>query len=250
VDAGLDARTATELAAVCEDLGYRSLWANDSPGAPGLETLGHFATGAPSVDLGVGVIPIDRCPPSSIVEQIDRLGLDPTRLWLGIGSGRLHPQIGPLRDAVLELRSLLPSMTRIVIAAMSPNLCRLGGAIADGVLLNWMVPDYATKARDWVREGARAESRDAPAAAMYIRVAVGPGAAQRLHDEESRYRTFSADHFEAMDAAAGSVGVAGAGRDEVTKALAPYRTAVDLPIARALAPSSDTLVDVARAAAP
>jgi hypothetical protein len=42
----------------------------------------------------------------------------------------------------LAVAELLPAETRIVIAAMRPRLCRLGGAVADGVLLNWMLPDH------------------------------------------------------------------------------------------------------------
>ena len=37
------------------------------------------------------------------------------------------------------------------MAAMRPQLCRVGGAIADGVLLNWMLPAQAAQARQWVR---------------------------------------------------------------------------------------------------
>src|SRR5204862_508580 len=77
---------------------------------------------------------------------------DPARLWLGIGSGTLSPQIEPLRRAVGELRDRLPGGVRIVIAAMRPRLCRLGGEIADGVLLNWMLPDGAAQAREGVRQ--------------------------------------------------------------------------------------------------
>ena len=43
--------------------------------------------------------------------------------------------------------------------------CRLGGAIADGVLLNWMLPDDAARAREWVREGAAQRGRPAPVVA-------------------------------------------------------------------------------------
>ena len=89
VDAGLDPGLARDLAARCAELGYASLWSNDEPGAPGLETLAHFAEAAPELDLGVGVLPIDRHPPAAIAAAVERLGLDPARLWLGIGSGTL-----------------------------------------------------------------------------------------------------------------------------------------------------------------
>jgi hypothetical protein len=47
ISAGLDPGLARDLAALCEHLGYHSLWSNDEPSAPGLETLSHFAAGAP-----------------------------------------------------------------------------------------------------------------------------------------------------------------------------------------------------------
>ena len=77
-----------------------------------------------------------------------------------------------------------------------------------------------------------------------------PDAAQRLHDEEGRYRRLTAAHFEAMDVPLGTVGVA-ARIAEVVEALAPYRPAVDLTIVRVLAGGDlSSLVAVAEAAAP
>ena len=210
--------------------------------------LAQFAAGAPQLDLGVGVLPLDRHPPERIAAEVERLGLDPARLWLGIGSGRLRPALDPVRAAVAELRARLPD-ARLVVGAMRPALCRLGGALADGVLLNWMLPAHAERARGWVQEGA--EGRTSPTTALYVRVAVGPGATQRLEAEEGRYRTLTAAHFEAMDVLLGTVGVAAADRRDVTAGLQPYLPAVDLTIVRALAGRDlASLVAVAEAAAP
>lgn len=251
VTSGLDAPVAAAFAARCADLGYDSLWANDDPTAPGLEELAHLAAGAPELDLGVGVLPIDRYPPAKIAAEVDRLGLDPAKLWIGIGSGRLRPALEPVRDAVAELRELLPSESRIMVGTMRPKLSRLGGEVADGVLLNWMLPPQADRARRWVQEGAAAAGRLAPTAALYIRVAVGRGAEERLQHEEGRYRGFDAEHFAAMNVPLGSVGVAGSGRTEAVEKLAPYRPAVDLPIVRVLAERDlVSLCAVAEAAAP
>jgi alkanesulfonate monooxygenase SsuD/methylene tetrahydromethanopterin reductase-like flavin-dependent oxidoreductase (luciferase family) len=200
VNAGLDAGLARDLAVQCEQLGYHSLWSNDEPAASGLETLALFETAAQQIELGVGVLPLDRHQPHRIVEEIDRLGLNPARLWIGIGSGQLRAPISIIQQAFAELRELLPEPTRIVVAAMRPRMCRLGGAIADGVLLNWMLP---------------------------------------MRDEEDHYRNINEDHrkhFEAMDAPHGSVGVAASTRPEVLNALAPYHSALDLPIVRLIAP--------------
>jgi alkanesulfonate monooxygenase SsuD/methylene tetrahydromethanopterin reductase-like flavin-dependent oxidoreductase (luciferase family) len=254
VTARLDAHIAGDLAARCEKLGYQSLWSNDDPTAPGLATLAHFAAAAPRLEFGVGVLPLHRYQPAGIAADVERFGLDPLKLWLGIGSGQLRPQLDAVRRAIGDLRELLPQGTRVVVAAMRRELCRLGGAIADGVLLNWMLPEQAARARRWVQEGAEAEGVAAPITALYVRVAVGPGASRRLRAEEGRYRTINEGHrkhFAAMDVPLGSVGVAAPGRPDVLARIHSYRSAVDLPIVRVLAdPDVASLVAVAEAAAP
>jgi alkanesulfonate monooxygenase SsuD/methylene tetrahydromethanopterin reductase-like flavin-dependent oxidoreductase (luciferase family) len=254
ITAGLEAGLVRELAAGCERLGYHSVWSNDEPAASGLETLAHLAAAAPRIEFGVGVLPLDRHQPARIAAEIDRLGLDPSKLWIGIGSGQLRPQIDLLRRAVAELREILPTETRIVVAAMRPRLCRLGGAVADGVLLNWTLPDRVAEARRRVGEGADEAGRAAPILASYVRVAVGSGSMQRLRDEERHYRAIDErhrEHFAAMDVPLGSVGVAASTPAEVHERLAPYQSALDLPIVRVLANAdASSLTAVAEAAAP
>jgi alkanesulfonate monooxygenase SsuD/methylene tetrahydromethanopterin reductase-like flavin-dependent oxidoreductase (luciferase family) len=254
ITAGLDAGLARELAARCEQLGYHSLWCNDDPGAPGLETLAHLAAAAPGLELGVGVLPLDRHQPGRIAAAVDRVGLDPARLWIGIGSGQLRLQIDVLARGVAELRDALPAETRIVVAAMRPRLCRLGGAVADGVLLNWVLPDRVAEARRWVQEGADNARHLAPILASYVRVAVGSDAPRRLRDEERYYRSIDERHrrrFAAMNVPLGHVGVAAATRPDIQEGLAPYQSTLDLPIVRVLANADvNSLTTVADAAAP
>jgi hypothetical protein len=58
-------------------------------------------------------------------------------------------------------------------------------------------------------------------------------------------------HFAAMDVPLGSVGVAASKRSEVQDRLAPYQSALDLPIVRVLANlDASSLGAVADAAAP
>jgi alkanesulfonate monooxygenase SsuD/methylene tetrahydromethanopterin reductase-like flavin-dependent oxidoreductase (luciferase family) len=254
ITAGLDPRLARDLAAHCEHLGYHSLWSNDEPASPGLTMLAHLADGAQQLELGVGVLPIDRHEPAHIAAEITRLGLDPTKLWIGVGSGQLRTPMNRIQRAVAELRDLLPDGTRIVLAAMRPRMCHLGGAIADGVLLNWMLPAQAAEARRWVHEGASQAGRAAPIVAMYVRVAIGPDALERLQVEETKYRNLNQahrQHFNAMGVPLGSVGVAAATRTEALEELAPYHAALDLPIARLVAsPNPTSLKTAATAAAP
>jgi alkanesulfonate monooxygenase SsuD/methylene tetrahydromethanopterin reductase-like flavin-dependent oxidoreductase (luciferase family) len=253
VAAGLEPGVARDLAARCEDLGYHSLWSNDEPTASGLETLAQFAATARRLELGVGVLPLDRHPPVRIAAEVARLELDPTKLWIGIGSGQLTNPTEAMQAAVAELRRLLPGTARIVVAAMRPRMCRIGGAVADAILLNWMLPAQAAVARRWVQEGADDAGRVAPLLGSYIRVAVGPGSQQRLRSEEDHYRNINEAHrrhFEAMNAPLGSVGVAASGRPDVLEALAPYHATLDLPIVRLAAHDTTSLTAAATAAAP
>jgi alkanesulfonate monooxygenase SsuD/methylene tetrahydromethanopterin reductase-like flavin-dependent oxidoreductase (luciferase family) len=253
ISAGLDSGLARDLAARCEDLGYHSLWSNDEPDSPGLETLAQFAAGASRLELGVGVLPLDRHQPARIAGEVDRLELNPAKLWIGIGSGHLTKSIEIVQQGVAELRELIPE-ARIVVAAMRPRMCRVGGAVADCVLLNWMLPDHAAAARRWVQEGAGEARRAVPVVASYVRVAVGPGSLKRLRDAEGYYRDINEGHrkhFADMDVRLGTVGVAASARPEVLEGLAPYHSALDLPIARVLAGDDpNSLLDAAIAAAP
>src|SRR4051794_32837048 len=86
VAAGLDPEGASPLAARCQELGYGSIWSNDTPFANGFETLAAFAKGSDELDLGV-TIALDRHDPAAINEQIERFGLDRGRLWVAIGAG-------------------------------------------------------------------------------------------------------------------------------------------------------------------
>jgi alkanesulfonate monooxygenase SsuD/methylene tetrahydromethanopterin reductase-like flavin-dependent oxidoreductase (luciferase family) len=254
ISADLKPRVARDLAARCEDLGYHSLWSNDEPTASGLKTLAQFAAAARRLELGVGVLPLDRHPPVRIAAEVARLELDPARLWIGIGSGQLTNPTEAMQAAVAELRRLLPEATRIVVAAMRPRMCRIGGAVADAILLNWMLPAQAALARRWVQQGADDAGRTTPLLASYIRVAVGPGSPQRLRNEEDHYRNINEAHrrhFEAMNAPLGSVGVAASARPDLLIALAPYHAALDFPIVRLLAEhDTASLTAAATAAAP
>jgi hypothetical protein len=117
-----------------------------------------------------------------------------------------------------------------------------------------MLPAQAAQARRRVQQGADQAGRAAPIVASYVRVAVGPGSRQRLRDEESHYRNINEAHrrhFEAMGVPLGSVGVAASARPELLDGLAPYQSALDVPIARLLTDQDATsLAAAAIAAAP
>lgn len=251
VAGGLDPEVATPLAGRCQELGYSSVWSNDTPIGHGLETIAEFAKGADSVDLGV-TIALDRHSPSTIAEDIERLGLETGRLWLGIGAGVTKKALTTMRNALPELREALPGV-HLMLAAMGPKMCAFGGEAWDGVFFNWVTSEFAAKAREWVEGGAKEAGREAPPVFGYVRTAVGARAEERLMKEESFYRNLHdgyRNHFERLGEPEGTVGVAAENAGEAQAALSEYR-ALDTVVVRALA--SATLEDMsalAEAAAP
>ena len=252
VAAGLDPEVAAPLGARCQELGYDSVWSNDHPGAKGLETLAVFGEAAAEVELGVGVIAIDRTPPQQIAADLAASGVDPTRLWLGVGAGFSEKPLTAMREALPVLREALPGV-RLVLAAMGPKMCELAGGEYDGVFFNWMTPEFAAGARTKVEAGATAAGRETPPVFGYVRTAVGPDAAERLAKEESFYRDLHKgyrDHFDRLAEPEGTVGVAAADAKEAQVKLAAY-IALDTIVVRGLASAQvDPMTAVAEAAAP
>ncbi len=73
-----------------------------------------------------------------------------------------------------------------------------------------------------------------------------------LRAEESHYRNINEAHrrhFEAMSVPLGGVGVAASTRPDVVEGLAPYHSALDIPIARLLAEDDATSLRAAATAA-
>ncbi len=252
VTAGLDQDVASPLAARCQELGYHSMWSNDHPGAKGLETLAEYAKGADRIDLGVAVIALDRQSPEEIAGDIERLGIDKDRLWLGLGAGFTEKPLTAMREALPALREALPGV-RLVLAAMGPKMCAFAGAEWDGVFFNWMTPEFAEQARGWVEGGAEEAGREAPAIFGYVRTAVGANAEGRLAKDESFYRDLHKgyrDHFDRQRAPEGTVGVAGENESVVQAGLGRYR-ALGVTVVRALASANiENMGELAEAAAP
>ncbi len=231
------------------------MWSNDHPVASGLETVAYFHEAARQLDVGVAVLALDRHAPDSIAAKADEEGLDPARLWVGIGAGFTKRPLGVVRKGIAELREVLPAPARIAVAAMGPKMCALAGAEADGVFLNWMTPERAAWARERVYEGAAEAGRKVvPTIFGYVRVAVGDDAVERLLKEESFYRQLHQGyirHFEELGAEPGAVGIAASDPASVPALLAPYEEATDHVVVRALASADiDALTGVAEAAAP
>ena len=256
IAAVLGSDVAAALAPEVERLGYAQLWTNDGAPAAGLPLVAAAQRASARIVTGVGVIPCDLRSPGDIVAAIGELGIDPRRAVIGIGSGRAEHPVEAVREAAAELRRLLPQGVRLAVAALGPRMCRLAGEVADVVLLNWVTPERIRWSRRRIAEGERRGGRrpGQVVVASYVRVAVGPGARERLAAEASRYARIPAyaRSFAAMAVDPGSVGIAAEDPRDVAAALAPYREVLDETVVRALPAANDaaSVLAVARAAGP
>jgi alkanesulfonate monooxygenase SsuD/methylene tetrahydromethanopterin reductase-like flavin-dependent oxidoreductase (luciferase family) len=251
VFAGIAPDVIRASAREAEALGYGSFWVNHPGSTDGLAALAQAAGETRRLDLGVGVVPLHTRGPASIADGVRTTRLPLERLLLGVGSP--NPEaLKRVRAGVAELRAQLK--TRIVVAALGPQMCRLAGEVADGVLFNWLTPEYARRSAALVREGAAAARRTAPTLYAYVRLAMGAGGAARLGEEGDRYARIPAyaAHFERMGVKPVETAIAGPTAAEIRAGLARWTGAVDEIVLRAIT-ANDTVEDhlaLVRAAKP
>jgi alkanesulfonate monooxygenase SsuD/methylene tetrahydromethanopterin reductase-like flavin-dependent oxidoreductase (luciferase family) len=241
VFAGVAPEIIRASAREAEAKGFASFWVNHPGPVDGLGSLAHAAAETRRIDLGVGVVPLHTRGPEAIVAGVRQHGLAPARLLLGVGSPNPHA-LTRVRDGVAAIRQSLT--TRVIVAALGPRMCELAGQVADGVLFNWLTPEYARRSAELVRAGAKAAGRPVPRTYAYVRVALGPAAAERLDDEGGRYAAIPAygAHFERMGVKPIDTAIAASSPAAIETALAAWRGAVDEVVLRAIV-ASDTLDD-------
>lgn len=242
-----------DIAKRTEDLGYASIWTNDTPFGNGFLTAVHMGRSTRSATVGIGALACDRWPVSRIAERLNEADVPQDRLVLVIGAGRAVRPLQAVESAVTELRELFPGPVRLGVAALGPAMCRLAGRIADLVLLNWATPGRILQSREWIAEGAEAGERSgppgraAPQVVSYVRVALGPRAAALLEAEYERYRHLP--HYRRHFSAMGEVpGVAASAPADLPGLLEPYGKALDQTVIRAV-PASNRLEDFLNIAA-
>jgi alkanesulfonate monooxygenase SsuD/methylene tetrahydromethanopterin reductase-like flavin-dependent oxidoreductase (luciferase family) len=203
-----------ELARLAETCGYESLWVPEGSGKDAFSQLTAHALATRTIQLGTGIVTIYPRSPSILAmtaATLDHVSGGRAILGLGIGHKDLvetghgvafERPVARMREyvalarAILQGRPLPPAtlapVTRfeldfvperavlpIYLAALAPQMCRLAGEVADGVLLNWATPDYVHEAVAGVRAAAERAGRDPGAVdiACYVRAAVGEDAA-------------------------------------------------------------------------
>lgn len=248
-------------AKAAESLGYDSFWVNDTSSGDGVTALARAAAVTSHIQLGVGVIPLSRRTPVSIIEQVrslttpkkdKELHLPVGRLRLGVGSGSGPGGLERVRAGIQALKAALD--IDIIIAALGPKMCRLAGEEADGVLFNWLTPEYARTLAGIVESGAAAAGRKPPERYAYVRVALGPDAMAGLAREAAVYAGIPAyaAHFARIGVTPMEASIAVDTPDALQTALQVWDGVLDQLIVRAVT-AHDTIEEfqaLARAAAP
>jgi alkanesulfonate monooxygenase SsuD/methylene tetrahydromethanopterin reductase-like flavin-dependent oxidoreductase (luciferase family) len=235
VSALIPANYIQPLAQAAEADGYTTFWVNDVPGGNGLEQLARAQVVTSKIRLGVGVLAVDRWTSSDILREVERLRLDPRRLALGIGSGGIRS--GALKATSKASEALAASeIGRVLVGALGPAMCELAGREADGVILNWLVPEAAPALIGCVRAGARSAGKPEPEIVAYVRTACHPAADEALRRESAAYEGYPVyrRHFERMGVRAIDTTINGS-REAISQRFELFAPQVDEVVARAIA---------------
>jgi len=200
----LGPRGILDIARLADRLGYRSLWTVEATGTDAFSLLGGVSAVAPGLDLGTGIVPIQlRTPPLTAMSAATLQAMSPeAAVWVGVGVSapgilRQHGAsvadrpIAMMREYVALLRECLSGepvsfegdfwqvkrfrlgvrlgekRPKIVMAALNPQMLRLAGEIADGVLLNYLPASHVGSSIEQVRKGGNAKIF------AYVHAAVG-----------------------------------------------------------------------------
>jgi alkanesulfonate monooxygenase SsuD/methylene tetrahydromethanopterin reductase-like flavin-dependent oxidoreductase (luciferase family) len=250
----VDEDTFSSTAARAETLGYTSFWTNNTPGSDGLQALRVAGNATSSINLGVGVIPVHRHPSEEIIQRTgkgtsEELPMD--RLLLGVGAAG-KGALTLAREQIEILRQELGC--KIYLAALGPKMCQLAGEVADGVLFNWLTPEYASKSADLVREGAAKAGRPTPRLMTYVRVALREDGLERLKKEAARYDSnpVYAAHFQRMGVDGVGASIPAADSAEIQQRLQEWDGVLDEIVVRAITPNDtrEEILELLEASAP
>ena len=190
----LGAAMSLGVAREADELGYASVWVAEANAAEGISLLGAISQAAPHIGLGTGVLALQlRTPPLHAMAATTLQQLAGDRdVFLGIGisspavAGQWHGAvytdrpIAQVREFITLLRECLSGETvnfdgdfysvkrfrlglklgdrrpKIVLAALNKQMLRLGGELADGVLLNYLPSELVPWCVERIREGGDA----------------------------------------------------------------------------------------------
>jgi len=230
----LGPKAVVDIATTALDLGYRSIWTVEANGTDALSLLGAVSVAAPKLDLATGIVPVQvRTPPLAAMSASTLQALSPDAdVWLGVGVSapgilKMHGQppvkrpIAMMREYVALLRECLSGEAvtfegdfwsvkrfrlgmrlterrpKIVMAALGPQMLKLAGEIADGVLLNYIPESHVAESIAKVRSGGDAKIF------AYVHAAVGDFERSARSARRDLYNYAMADGYANMFRAAG-----------------------------------------------
>jgi len=200
----LGPKAVTEIAINAQALGYKSFWTVEATGTDAMSLLGAVSHTAPKLDLATGIIPIQlRTPALTAMTAATLQALNPdvdVLLGIGVSAPGILMQhgeratdkpIGMMREYVALLRECLSGepvtfegdyfrakrfrlgvrlgerKPKIIMAALNPQMLKLAGEVADGVLLNYLPASHVRTSIEQVRKGGDAQIY------AYVHAAVG-----------------------------------------------------------------------------
>ena len=200
----LGPKAVTDIAINAQTLGYKSFWTVEANGTDAMSLLGAVSHAAPKLDLATGIIPIQlRTPALTAMTAATLQALNPdvdVLLGIGVSAPGILMQhgeratdkpIGMMREYVALLRECLSGepvtfegdyfrskrfrlgvrlgerKPKIIMAALNPQMLKLAGEVADGVLLNYLPASHVGTSIEQIRKGGDAEIY------AYVHAAVG-----------------------------------------------------------------------------
>ncbi len=209
--AALGVPATIDVARHAEALGYSSFWVAETVGAEAFSTLAAAGAAAPSLGLGTGVLALQLRTPMVVgmagatlqalhpeVDVVLGIGISSpvvTSRWHGVPYG--DRPVARTREYVTLLREVLSGESvsfkgdfyecsrfrlgvrlgdrkpRIVVGALNPAMLQMAGAVADGVLLNYLPATHVAWSVEQVRKGEAAADREPGTTTIYAYVHVG-----------------------------------------------------------------------------
>jgi alkanesulfonate monooxygenase SsuD/methylene tetrahydromethanopterin reductase-like flavin-dependent oxidoreductase (luciferase family) len=211
---GLTFDDLVSLAGPATELGFDSIWTPKRTLPDSFHLCVRWSERSALIkpggmDVGIGVVPAPQMwHPASLASQAATAAMfSGGRFILGIGTGGYGPTfwdsvglpnrpIGVMRDYVGALRATFrggpvdytgrtlslhnfalekaPPPVPIYLGALGPQMLRLAGECADGVLMNWASPETIAQSARWLEEGIARARRDRAdvTLSMYLRCAI------------------------------------------------------------------------------
>jgi probable F420-dependent oxidoreductase len=213
---------AVELSIRAEELGYTDVFSSEVGSADAFSPLAAVATRTSQVRLGTALVPIYTRPPALVAMTAASMqALSGGRFVLGIGTSTPHiverwmglrftNPVGRVREYVESVRRILAGEkvtfegeevridgfrhqaesvpdVPIHVGALGPRMCRLAGAIADGVQFAFLTPDGVRSALEEVGAGMREAGRTAVDFDTVIRIPIAVDEPDPVRELARRY---------------------------------------------------------------